>query len=84
MKVPTRGLKLFTKSHDIRLLSLCKTPFLMSPECSCAPDTRLNFIHNEQDTVAFGDIAETAEKGSRRMVVATFRLDRLDDDSGNR
>jgi len=57
-----------------------EVPVLVSPELAGCADTGLHLVDDEQDVVLLGKLAETAEEGWGRVVVATLGLDGLDDD----
>jgi len=57
---------------------------IVSPELAGGANTSLDLIDNHEHVVLAGDGTETSEESRRGVVVATLRLDRLDNDSSGR
>src|SRR6185295_3518181 len=65
--------------HDIRL----HVPVLAGKHFPGAPYARLHFIENQQNAVAIAELAQARQKSIGRYQVATFALNRLDQDRGD-
>ena len=63
--------------HVRRVLEV---PVVVSPELSGGTDTSLNLVDNHENVVLAGDGTKAPEEGGRGVVVATLRLNGLDDD----
>lgn len=59
-------------------------PVLVSPELTGGTDTSLHLVDDHEDLVLAGDGTETLEEGGGGVVVATLRLDGLDNDRSGR
>lgn len=60
-----------------------EVPVVVGPELSCGSDTGLDFVDNEEDIGALGDVAQSLEESGRSVVVTTLGLDGLDHDGGH-
>lgn len=60
-----------------------EVPVVVGPELSGCTDTGLDFVDNEEDVGALGDVAQALEEGGRGVIVTTLGLDGLDHDGGN-
>lgn len=52
-----------------------EVPVLVGPEFAGGADAGLDFVDDEEDVVALGDVAEALEEGGRGVVVASLGLD---------
>jgi hypothetical protein len=64
--------------HVRRVLEV---PVVVSPELASGTNTGLNLVDNHKDIMFAGDRTKTSEEGGRSVVVATLRLNGLDNDS---
>ena len=72
------GLGFLRKGDHVR--RVLEVPVVVSPELASGTDTSLNLINNHENVVLAGDGTEASEEGGRGVVVATLRLNGLDDD----
>ena len=80
-EVVAGGLGFFGKGDHVR--GVCHVPVLVGPELAGGADAGLDLVNDEEDVVAFRDVAQAAEEGGRSVVVTTFGLDWLDDDGAD-
>jgi hypothetical protein len=65
--------------HVRRVLQV---PVVVSPEFASGTDTSLDLIDNHENVVLAGNSTEASEEGRRGVVVATLRLNGLDNNGG--
>jgi len=71
------SLCLLGESDHVR--RVLEVPVVVSPEFAGGTNTSLNLINNHEDVVLAGYGTEASEEGGRGVVVATLRLNGLDD-----
>lgn len=77
----TSGLSLLGESDDVGRRG--QIPVVVGPELAGGAETGLNFVDDEEDVVALGDVAETLEESGGGVVVTTLGLDGFDDNGGD-
>ena len=60
-----------------------KIPMIMGPDISGSSSASLYLVHDEDDSVLFGNVAESLEEGWTTVMVASLGLNRLHDDGSH-
>ena len=77
----TSSLGLLGEGDDIR--GRRKLPVVVAPEGTSSTEASLDLIGNQGDTVLLGDVTETLEESRGGVVVTTFGLNGLNDETSN-